>query len=149
MSFGSPSASCRIQVNVVRLNVAFGLMSFSFVWLSVAFGYMSFGLMSFGLMSFGLMSFGLMSFGLLSVYRQFAAMPHWPNDYQRSQNLKGRVRSVRQMHTMISFVIVAYRYSTIGQVPKRKRYVWKTPIRFFLQKRFNFEWRKNCLILNK
>ena len=75
MSFGLmlPLALCRIQVNVVWLNVAFGVMTFDEL---MSFGLMSFGLMlhsamSFGLMSFGLLSFGLMLFSLLPVYQYY------------------------------------------------------------------------------
>ena len=68
-----PLALCRIRVNVVWLNVAFGVMTFDEL---MSFGLMSFGLMlhsamSFGLMSFGLLSFGLMLFSLLPVYQYY------------------------------------------------------------------------------
>ena len=70
MSFGLmlPLALCRIQVNVVWLNVAFGVMTFDEL---MSFGLMSHSAMSFGLMSFGLLSFGLMLFSLLPVYQYY------------------------------------------------------------------------------
>ena len=70
MSFGLmlPLALCRIQVNVVWLNVAFGVMTFDEL---MSFGLMLHSAMSFGLMSFGLLSFGLMLFSLLPVYQYY------------------------------------------------------------------------------